>query len=62
MPAYLNDDELFFALRECHKLEELADRLSQRADTSAPDAARLKACAAGVRFLLERAEARGKVH
>lgn len=59
MPAYLNDDELFFALRACRRLEDIAARVAR---PSAADARQMQECAASVRVMLERAEARGKVH
>jgi hypothetical protein len=68
MPAYLNDDELFFALRACRRLEDIAARVATGARQvghgvpPAADARQMQECAASVRVVLERAEARGKVH
>lgn len=62
MPAYLNDDELFFALRACRRLEDIAARVATVARPSAADARQMQECAASVRVVLEQAEARGKVH
>jgi hypothetical protein len=62
MPAYLNDDELFFALRACRRLEEIAARVATVSRPSAADARQMQECAASVRVVLEQAEARGKVH
>lgn len=62
MPAYLNDDELFFALRACRRLEDIAARVATVARPSEADARQMQECAASVRVMLQQAEARGKVH
>ena len=62
MPAYLNDDELFYLRERCGRLEEMAGRMANAERPSGADARQLEECAAGVRLLLKRAEARGEVH
>lgn len=62
MPAYLNDDELFYVRRACLRLEETAARLATAERPSEADARHLQDDAASLRLLLERAEARGRVH
>lgn len=54
MPAYLNDDELLFALRACRQLEDIAVREAAAERPSGTEVV----CASCSR----RAEARGKVH
>lgn len=61
MPAYLNDDELFFLRERCKRLEDIAERMAN-GEPSEADARRLEECASSARCLLERAEARGNVH
>lgn len=62
MPAYLDDADLYFALRACRHLEDIATRVATLARPSAADAGQLQECATGVRLLVDRVEARGKVH
>jgi hypothetical protein len=62
MPAYLNDDEMFFPLRACRRLEDIAARVTGAQRPAVADLRQLQECAASVRVVLERAEARGKVH
>lgn len=62
MPAYLNDDELFFLRERCERLEAIAGRIATAPQPADADARKLQECASSVRVLLERAEARGQVH
>lgn len=62
MPAYLNDDELVIVLQACRKAEDAAARVIGAERPAAEDLRALQETTASIRFFLERAEARGKVH
>jgi hypothetical protein len=49
-------------MRACRRLEDIAARVTGGERPAAADLRQLQECAASMRVVLERAEARGKVH